>query len=270
MTIQIVVAGAAGRMGREVAAAAAELPDVNVRGGLLRPGSAAGNGWRDIPGLPIKGAVLEGDPRPLLAGAGALIDFSTPAGAVGYAQACATVGLPFVSGTTGLSAADLDVLRLAARQIPVFYARNMSLGIAALLAALPAIAIALDGFDVEIVETHHRHKVDAPSGTALAIAEAVAGDELRSPGRPLCFGRQGTAPREAGEIGLHAVRAGGNPGEHQVIFVNDGEEVRLSHRSFSRRAYALGALRAAAFVANQPPGWYEPRDFLRAAATTTP
>lgn len=269
MTIQIVIAGAAGRMGREVTAAASELPEVDVVGGLLRPGSAAGNAWQDVPGLPVRGAVLEGDPRSLLAGVHAMIDFSTPASAVGYARACASVGVPFVSGTTGLAAADHEELRLAARQIPVFYARNMSLGIAALLAALPAIAAALDGFDVEIVETHHRHKVDAPSGTALALAEAIASgsDGLTAP--QLSFGRQGIAPRQPGEIGVHAVRTGGNPGEHQVIFANDGEEVRLSHRSFSRRAYALGALTAAAFITSQPPGWYEPRDLLQAAATTS-
>lgn len=268
MTIQIVIAGAAGRMGREVAAAAAELPNVNVLGGLLRPGSAAGNSWQDVPGLPVRGAVLKDDPTSLLAGAHALIDFSTPAGAVGYARACAIASIPFVSGTTGLSEVDLGELRVAARRIPVFYARNMSLGTAALVAALPGIAAALEGFDIEIVETHHRHKVDAPSGTALALAEAISGGPDAAGQSQLSFGRQGIAPRQPGEIGLHAVRAGGNPGEHQVIFASDGEEVRLSHRSFSRRAYALGALRAATFVAGQPPGWYEPRDVLRATAMT--
>lgn len=263
MTIQIVIAGAAGRMGREVAAAAAELPDVTVIGGLLRPGSAAGNGWGQVPGLPVPGAVLDGDATALLGGASALIDFSTPTGAVGYAHECANAGVAFVSGTTGLSEADLDELRIVARQVPVFYARNMSLGIAALLAALPAIATALDGFDVEIVETHHRHKVDAPSGTALALAEAVVGGPPGPANGHLNFGRHGIVPRRPGEIGIHAVRAGGNPGEHQIVFASDGEEVGLSHRAFSRRAYALGALSAARFVTSRPPGLYGMVDLMR-------
>lgn len=269
MTFPIVIAGAGGRMGREVIAAAAGLPDVKVIGGLLKPGTAAVDTWHEMPDLPIPCAVLGGERSALLEAAGALIDFSTPVGTVAYARACATAGVPLVSGTTGLSEAELGVLRIAARRIPVFYARNMSLGIAALLAALPAIAASLDEFDVEIVETHHRHKVDSPSGTALALVEAIAGGH-RTTGGQLSFGRQGTSPRQVGEIGVHAVRAGGNPGEHELIFASDGEEVRLSHRSFSRRAYALGALRAAAFVADQPPGWYEPQDLLRAAATTVP
>ena len=256
MTLQIVIAGAGGRMGREVIATAAGLPDVRVIGGLLAPGSAASGAWHAMPGLPIPCAALDGERSTLLAGVSALIDFSTPVGTVAHARACATAGVPFVSGTTGLTEADLGVLRIAARRIPVYYARNMSLGIAALLAALPAIEAALDGFDVEIVETHHRHKVDAPSGTALALAEAIVGSLGASLDSHASYGRRGIAPRQPEEIGIHAVRGGGNPGEHQIIFSSDGEELRLSHRSFSRRAYALGALQAARFVADRAPGFY--------------
>jgi 4-hydroxy-tetrahydrodipicolinate reductase len=120
------------------------------------------------------------------------------------------------------------------------------------------IVRALQGYDVEIVESHHRHKADAPSGTALALARAVAeasGGDLEGRAR---YGREGARPRESEEIGIHAIRGGGNPGEHTVILAGDGEEIRLSHRAFSRASYAEGALRAARLIADQPPGWYEP------------
>ena len=279
MCINIVVAGATGRMGREVIAAAADQPDFTVVGGLVRTGSRSlatpsqsdqseSNGkasWRRVPGLHVPVAVLDSQSPELLTGAGAVIDFSSPSGAVTCAMACANAGVPLVSGTTGLSEADLAHLREAAVRVPVFYARNMSLGIATLLAVLPQITAALTGFDIEIVETHHRHKVDAPSGTALALGEAIAAN-LPGDGASTAFthGREGNAPRQPGEIGFHAVRSGGNPGEHQIIFASDGEEVRISHRSFSRRAYAEGALRAARFVTGRPPGLYDLRDLMAA------
>ena len=152
----------------------------------------------------------------------------------------------------------MDELRGAAERTAVFHATNMSPGVNAMLAVLPALARALDGYDIEIVETHHRHKVDAPSGTALTLARALAaatGDPLD--GRAV-HGRQGASKRAAGEIGIHAVRAGGNPGEHTIILASEGEEVQLSHRAFSRAAYAQGALRAARLIVGLPPGWYEP------------
>ena len=134
----------------------------------------------------------------------------------------------------------------------------MSPGVNAALAVLPTLVRALQGYDVEIVEAHHRHKADAPSGTALALARAVAeasGGDFE--GR-LRHGRLGARRREADEIGIHAIRAGGNPGEHAVILAGEGEEIRLSHRAFSRASYAEGALRAARLIVGQPPGWYDP------------
>jgi 4-hydroxy-tetrahydrodipicolinate reductase len=265
MGIRIIVAGAAGRMGREIISAAGEEPDLTIVGGLLRPGALATTGeWQSVAGLPVPGAVLDGDASTLLAGIDAVIDFTTPSGATAAAAACVEAGVPLVSGTTGLTAADQESLRQATRWIPVFYARNMSLGIATLLSLLPAIAATLEGFDVEIVETHHHHKADAPSGTALALAEAIAGGRDGSLDQLASYGRRGIAPRHPGEIGIHAVRAGGNPGEHQVIIASEGEEIRLSHRSFSRRAYAQGALRAARFIVGRDPGFYGLDDVLRA------
>jgi 4-hydroxy-tetrahydrodipicolinate reductase len=186
---------------------------------------------------------------------------------VAHARACAGAGRAFVSGTTGLGPDQMAELEACARQVPVFHARNLSLGLATLLGVLPAIARSLADYDVEIVETHHRHKVDAPSGTALALAEAVAGATGAVLPDGAVFGRHGHAPRRAGELGLHAVRAGGNPGEHVVILADEGEEVRIVHRAFNRRPYAQGALRAAAFVAARPPGLYGMAELLADLAT---
>jgi 4-hydroxy-tetrahydrodipicolinate reductase len=263
MSLRIAVAGITGRMGREVAAAATDMPDVIVAGGFVRAnGAEYGDGWPGNLEESVRMTTLADKPA-LLADADVLIDFTTPEAATSYARACAEAGVPFVSGTTGLTDAELGELAAAAERVPVFHARNMSLGVATLLNALPAITAALSGFDIEIVETHHRHKMDAPSGTALALAEAIAAGLGSILDDHATFGRRGIAPRQSGEIGLHAVRAGGNPGEHQIIFASDGEEIRLSHRSFSRRAYAQGALRAATFIAGRAPGLYGVQDLLR-------
>jgi 4-hydroxy-tetrahydrodipicolinate reductase len=187
-----------------------------------------------------------------------LIDFSAPVATVDHATACAAAGVPLVCGTTGLDAAQVAALRAAAERVAIFHAANMSPAVNAALAVLPALVRALQGYDVEIVESHHRHKVDAPSGTALALARAVAdasGSDLE--GR-LRHGREGARRRDPGEIGIHAIRSGGNPGEHEVILAGEGEELRLSHRAFSRASYAEGALRATRLIAGQPPGWYDP------------
>ncbi len=257
MTLRIAVAGVTGRMGREVVAAAAAEPAVVLVGGTARPGSAAvGGDWAALTGVPAPGARIVGGPSEVLGEADVLIDFTAAEASVANARACAEAGVALVCGTTGLSGDQMAELRAAAERVPVFYARNMSLGVGALLQALPSLVRALGGYDVEIVETHHRHKTDAPSGTALALAEAIAGALGTDLGEQAVFGRQGVAPRHAGDIGIHAVRAGGNSGEHVVILADDGEEIRIAHRSFSRRAYARGALRAATFVAGRPPGLY--------------
>ena len=242
MVLRLGIAGIRGRMGREIAALAASDPDFTLAGGVSR----AVNGLDAIQ--------IVGDAAELLPEVDVLVDFTSPDGAVSHARACASAQVPFVTGTTGLSGAQTEALRAAARQTAVFQAANMSPGVHAVLAILPMLTRSLGDYDVEIVETHHRHKVDAPSGTALTLARAIAGAEEERFG----FGRQGFSPRAAGEIGIHAVRGGGNPGEHVVIFAGDGEEIRISHRAFNRAAYALGALRAAKLLAEQPAGWYEP------------
>ncbi len=244
MTLRIGIAGIRGRMGREIAALAASDPGITLVGGLGRQRG-------DDP-------LVLTDPAELLPDIDVLVDFTSPEAAVANAEACSALGTPLVSGTTGLDAAQAAALRDAAASVAVFQAANMSPGVNAMLAVLPSLVRALAGYDIEIVEAHHRHKVDAPSGTALALARAAAdasGGPLDQRAR---HGRKGAALRAAGEIGIHAVRAGGNPGEHAVILTGDGEEIRLSHRSFSRASYAEGALKAARLIVRQPPGWYEP------------
>lgn len=240
MNVRIGIAGITGRLGREIVAAAAEDPNIEVVGGVSRS---------------------EGSLDDLLPLVDVIIDVSRPDATVAFAEHCAEAGIPFVTGTTGLDEVQSERLARAAERIPIFVARNLSVGIAALVRVLPDLVAALDGFDIEIVETHHRHKVDAPSGTALVLLEAIRSAQIHAD--PLTVhGRSGHAPRQPNEVGIHAVRAGGNPGEHSIIFADAGEEIRIAHRAFSRRPYAQGALRAAQWLVSRPPGLYGMTDLL--------
>ena len=247
--IRIGIVGIAGRMGREIVALATGDPAIVVAGGTVRPGS-------DL--TSVGDTPVFTDLRELLPQIDVLIDFSTPDSSVGAAEAAAQAGTPVVIGTTGLSPAQMDALRTDATRIPVYYARNTAHGVNALLRLLPQIAEALAGYDIEIIEAHHRHKKDAPSGTAIAIAEAIASGLGTGDQQPYVHGRSGYAPRQQGEIGIHAVRGGGNTGEHTIIFASDQEEIRVSHRAFNRSAFAAGAIRAARDLVGQPAGWYGP------------
>jgi 4-hydroxy-tetrahydrodipicolinate reductase len=244
-------------MGREIAAAARADPAIALVGGVARPDTVPAVQSSFGPEVRITASVHD-----LLPEIDVLIDFTSPAATVEAARACVSVRLPLVIGVTGLSAGQLDELRGAAQAIPLFYARNMSLGISAMLAVLPVLVRALEGYDVEIVETHHRHKADAPSGTAAALAEAIAAALDADLVDRAVYGRQGVAPRRSGDIGIHAVRAGGNAGEHTVLLADEGEEIRIAHRALSRRTFALGALRAASFVVVQSPGFYTMADLV--------
>jgi 4-hydroxy-tetrahydrodipicolinate reductase len=259
MALRIGIGGIGGRMGREIAAAAQADPAFALIGGVER--AEVADSARANAGPAVR--VVE-DVAALLPEIEVLIDFTGPAASVAHAGACAAAGVPFVGGVTGLSSDQVHELREAARSIPVFYARNTSLGLNALLAVLPALVRALDGYDVEIVETHHRHKADAPSGTALALAEVIAGALGSNLADETVYGRQGVSPRRPGEIGIHAVRAGGNAGEHTILLADEGEDLRITHRALSRRTFALGALRGAQFVAARPPGFYTMADLVAA------
>lgn len=256
--IRVTVAGIAGRMGQSIATLLPDFPDLTLTGGTVRPGA-------ETPSLSIAGLA---EPRvvarleELLDETDVVIDFTRPDATMEHVRLCAGAGRAIVIGTTGLDQAQRDELREFSQQIPVFFAPNTSLGIAALHAVLPVLLDYLEGYDVEIIERHHSGKVDAPSGTALSLAEAVAGGFGVALNDAARFGRQGVMPRQPGEIGIHAVRGGGNAGEHELILSGPEEEVAISHRAFSRSAYARGALRAATFVAGREPGFYTMSDLV--------
>ena len=234
--LRLAVVGWSGRMGREIEALAAEDDSLAVVGGV---------GRETLAGL-----------AEVASGAEVVIDFSTPDATPMVIEVVREARLPLVIGTTGLTAEAVADLRALSAEVPVWYARNMSTGVSLLQRILPEVARALAGFDIELLEAHHRHKVDAPSGTALMLAEAILAG-LDGAG-PFVHGREGHAPRATGEIGIHAIRAGGNPGEHTVLFASEQEEVRISHRAFTRQVFAAGAIRAARAVHGAAAGWYGP------------
>lgn len=236
LPLRLAVVGWSGRMGREIAALAATDDTLVIAGGV---------GQATVSELPR-----------VLAAADVAIDFSSPDATSAVIAAVRDARVPLVIGTTGLAPEAVADLRALSTEVPVWYARNMSTGVSLLQRILPEVARALAGFDIEVLEAHHRHKVDAPSGTALMLAEAILAG-LEGPA-PFVHGRDGHAPREVGEIGFHAIRGGGNPGEHTVLFASEQEEVRISHRAFTRQVFAAGAIRAARAIHGAEPGWYGP------------
>jgi 4-hydroxy-tetrahydrodipicolinate reductase len=263
--MRLVVAGAAGRMGRTLVRLIAETPGVTLSGALEREGSPAlGQDAGVLAGLPPLGVTLADDPLPLLIEAEGILDFTSPASTVALAALAAQARIVHVIGTTGLSDADGEKLEAAARHAALVRSGNMSLGVT-LLAGLVAKAAAALGseFDVEIVDIHHRMKVDAPSGTALMLGEAAArgrGVDLASHSER---GRDGiTGARKPGAIGFASLRGGGVIGDHSVIFAGDGERITLSHQAEDRALFARGAIRAALWARGAKPGLYGMSDVL--------
>jgi 4-hydroxy-tetrahydrodipicolinate reductase len=254
---RIAVVGAAGRMGREVVRAALEDDSFELAGGVVKPEAqelAADLG--ELCGWGRSGVVATENPPDE---AEALIEFTEPEATVEHLA----YGKPVVIGTTGLSEEQLARVEEAAKGQPVVLAPNMSVGVNLVREVVRELSEKLGtDYDVEIVEAHHRNKVDAPSGTALLLARAAAEGRKKDLDEVAVYGREGRAPREEGEIGIHALRGGAVVGEHRVIFYSDGEEVEIAHRALSRRTFAAGALRAARFVAGAEPGLYSMRDVL--------
>jgi 4-hydroxy-tetrahydrodipicolinate reductase len=256
MSIRIGIAGIAGRMGKllaeEVAAAGATLA-----GGTVRPGSGK---------LPPGGAALAEDAAALFAAAAVVIDFTHAEEAAPHAALAAATGKGLVLGSSGLNAAQERAVAEAATKAPIVYAANFAPGVNLVLALAERMAAALPGaqYDAEIVEMHHRQKVDAPSGTAVAMGRAVAkgrGTTLEEAGTE--SGRDGhTGARKTGAIGFAALRGGQVVGEHTLLFASATEHIALTHRSFDRRAYATGAVRAALWLRGKPPGLYSMMDVL--------
>lgn len=260
--IRIGVSGAAGRMGRRIVAIAAADRGLSVACALDRKGSPVmGKDAGTVAGIDPLGVRI-GD-RLAPKACDVLIDFSSPEGALRRIAECAALKVPLVVGTTGLGAPHRASLARAARRIPVLAASNTGLGANLLAALVERAARSLTDFwpDIEIVEAHHTQKVDAPSGTALLLAEAAERGAGRTYRRVL--GRAGAAgPRDAREIGIHAVRAGRIVGEHTVLFAFGGERLELVHRAETRDVFAEGALAAARFLAGRRPGLYSMKEVL--------
>mgnify|MGYP003586317522 CR=1 FL=1 len=266
--INIVVVGAAGRMGRHLIRLLQEgtEPGLKLAGAVdLWDCPARGQDAGLVAGVPATGIPVSTDLAELLPGADVVIDFSAHQGTSGNASRVAAAGRGLVIGTTGLNADEKAVVETAAKQIPIVMAPNMSLGVNLLFSLVQRAAETLKGkgYDVEIVERHHRRKKDAPSGTALGLGEAAAAGFGWNLKKVAVDGRSGlVGERPAEQIGFHAVRAGDLVGDHTVLFAADGECIELSHRATSREAFARGALRAAAWLAGRESGLYSMRDVL--------
>ena len=254
---RVAVVGAAGRMAREVVRAALEDDSFELVGGVVESGAPElGADLGELCGWGRSGAAATENPPD---NAEALVEFTTPEATVEHLA----YGRPAVIGTTGLSDEQLSRVEEAAKNVPIVLAPNMSVGVNLVREMVRELAEKLGtGYDVEIVEAHHRNKVDAPSGTALLLARAAAEGRRKDLEDLAVYGREGRSPREEGEIGIHALRGGAVVGEHRVIFLGAGEEVEVTHRALSRRTFANGALRAARFVAGARPGLYSMRDVL--------
>ncbi|MDL5361867.1 4-hydroxy-tetrahydrodipicolinate reductase [Halalkalicoccus sp. NIPERK01] len=248
--MRVAVTGATGRMGREVIDAAREAGHEPLPVSHSATGETGGTEVHPADGF----ATLLSEREP-----DATIDFTLPDPSVSYVADCAEAGVPAVVGTTGFSEAQLAALREAAERIPVLQAANFARGVQGLLAVVREAVAALPEYDVEVTETHHNGKRDAPSGTANRVLDAI--DQTRGDSSRV-HGREGEAPREDGEIGVHARRAGDITGEHEVLLAGNHEELRLTHRAGSRGVFAAGAVEAAEWLAGRPPGWYDFSDTL--------
>ncbi|PWG61670.1 4-hydroxy-tetrahydrodipicolinate reductase [Sediminicurvatus halobius] len=262
---RIGILGAGGRMGRELIQAVAARPGAELAAAVVRPGSAMlGRDAGELAGTGTLGVTLGDDPAAAAAASDVLIDFTLPAAFDTNLAAARAARVPITVGTTGLDGRQLGALETAAREIPVVFAPNYSSGVtlACRLAALAARALG-DEFDVEIIEAHHRHKVDAPSGTARRLGEVVAGALGRDLDAVACYGREGhTGARDAQTIGFQSIRGGDIVGEHTVLFAGEGERIEITHRASSRRTFAGGAVRAACWLVAQPPGRYGMEEVL--------
>jgi 4-hydroxy-tetrahydrodipicolinate reductase len=261
----IVVAGAAGRMGRMLIGAIEASPDLALAGALEPPDSPhIGVDSGTLAGRGPNGLAISADPLELIVKADGIIDFSRPAASVALAALAAQARIVHVIGTTGLGAADLRQLDAAARHAVIVRSGNMSLGVNLLAALVKRVAKSLGpAFDIEILEMHHRMKIDAPSGTALLLGEAAAAGRGVDLATHAQRGRDGeTGARATGAIGFAALRGGTVVGEHNVIFAGPGERIELSHRAEDRGIFASGALQAALWGRGRKPGHYSMADVL--------
>ena len=263
--LRLIVAGAGGRMGRNLVKAVTEADGVVLAGAVDAKGSAAiGRDVGELAGLGPNGVIISDDPASLLDRADGVLDFTIPAASVAYAELVATRGLVHVIGTTGCSAEDDRLIAIAAERAVVVKSGNMSLGVNLLAALIKQVAAKLDeDFDIEILEMHHNKKVDAPSGTALMFGRAAAeGREVALTERSVRVRDGHTGARRAGDIGFASLRGGTVVGEHAVIFAGPAERVELVHKAEDRMIFARGAVKAAKWARDKKPGFYSMTDVL--------
>jgi 4-hydroxy-tetrahydrodipicolinate reductase len=262
--LKIAVAGASGRMGRMLIEAVIASKDLSLSGALDVPGSPAlGQDAAAFAGL-ASGVIITSDLRAGLARSQVLIDFTRPEGTLAHLAVCRELGVKAVIGTTGFTDSQKVEIADHARHIAVTLAPNMSVGVNVVLKLLDTAARMLsEGYDIEIIETHHRHKVDAPSGTALKMGEVVAAALGRNLNDCAVFGREGiTGERDPSTIGFATIRGGDVVGDHTVLFAGTGERIEITHKSSSRATYAQGSLRAARFLAGRASGLFDMNDVL--------
>lgn len=262
---RIGIVGASGRMGRMLIEATQKDEAAQLAAVFDQPGSPAlGRDAAELAGMPASGVLVSADLPAGLAGCDCLIDFTRPEGTLRHLELCEQAGVAMVIGTTGLDAAAKARIAEAAQRIPVVFAPNMAVGVNLVFKLLDTAArILAGGYDVEIVEAHHRMKVDAPSGTALRMGEVVAQALGRDLSECAVYGREGhTGERDGQTIGFATVRGGDIVGDHTVMFCGLGERVEISHKASSRMPYALGSLRASHFLAGRKPGLFDMQDVL--------
>ncbi len=262
--IRIAIAGSSGRMGRALLEAVMQADDLVLHAALEHGGSALlGKDAGELCGAPC-GVKISADMAASLQGAEVLIDFTRPEGTLLHLDICRKLGVNMVIGTTGLNAQQKAQLGVAAQEIGIVFAPNMSVGVNLVFKLLETASRVLShGYDIEIIEAHHRHKVDAPSGTALGMGEVVA----RTLGRDLTqcavYAREGvTGERDPSTIGFATVRGGDIVGDHTVLYAGVGERIEITHKASSRATFALGALRATRFLKEMPAGLYDMQDVL--------
>ncbi|MCR4283117.1 MAG: 4-hydroxy-tetrahydrodipicolinate reductase [Bauldia sp.] len=263
--MRLIVVGAAGKMGRTLIRVIAEAAGATLAGAIERADAPEiGRDSGELAGIGPNGIAVTADPLPVFAKADGVLDFTTPAATVGFAGLAAQARIVHVIGTTGLSADDEAKIKAAARHAVVVKSGNMSLGVNLIAALVRRAAKALGpDFDIEILEMHHRQKVDAPSGTALLLAEAAAegrGIDLAAHSVRTRDGHTGA--RKRGDIGFAALRGGSVVGEHAVLFAGEGETIELAHRATDRAIFARGAVHAALWGRDRKPGLYSMGDIL--------
>ena len=264
--LKVGVVGGSGRMGQMVVAQVTETEGCTVVGGSDQPGhDVVGKDIGTVAGIESLGITIGDDAAAMIAGVDVVIDFTVPEATIEHARLAAQAGAAMVIGTTGLDKEQAGVIEAAARHVPIVWAPNMSVGVTLLLALTEQVAGILgpNEYDIDIVEMHHKHKIDAPSGTALGLGHAAAagrGVELDSVYKAARDGITGARP--AGEIGFAVLRGGDVVGEHSVIYAGDGERVELTHKAGSRKVFAAGAVRSALWTQGRKAGLYNMRHVL--------